>query len=427
MPFKFKSVYFIVFDCCVLNPESQGIEFKHDEPGEDGLLRWLISPEEPGDEAFNDRFYIKLERSRKSLPDCDKFPLIRLNFPLNNESAFSRASQILSSRFRDLQHPAKIYINLHCTLLSDDGLQRFQNEHQQIDYIRIPTKKLAWMLWKSIPGAKHHDIIFQLFSCNSIFFSKCFQQEIYKLGFRNCYTIGYRDIATAVSTGMSGGDTFRLMDFGTKSQVEKKDGKISYKHHSEAQNQPDMKLLNFSYGDTVVQMGYREAIDTHRHLSLERKNFFEYEQARINTYYITKVVLNYLGKSTVKRRSKLPVFDAFIRDVCEIGQPKLETQELPNQLNFCYAIVVGLKIMHQRLTKRQSLYEAIKLGHIDALLDKISPLVIESSEDIPFANESSFKKIGSDGKFRVILDNPNHFIENTLMHFNLPDFSAVYS
>ena len=427
MPFKFKSVYFIVFDCCVLDPESQGLKFEHDVPGEDGLLRWLISPEEPGDEKFNDRFYLKLERPRKSLPETDKFPLIRLNFPLNNEAAFSRANQILSSRFRDLQLPAKIYINLHCTMLSDDGRQRFINEDQQIDYIRIPTSKLARMLWKSISGSKHHDIIFQLFSCDSIFFSKDFQGEIHKLGFRNCYTIGYRDIAAAVSTGMSATDTFKLADFGAQSQTESKEGKIIFKHHNESQDQPDMKLLNFSYGDTVVQMGYREAISTHQHLSLERKNFFEYEQIRISTYYITKVVLNYFAKSTVKWRSRLSAFEVFLRDVCNTARLKLQAQELANQLNFCYAVVVGLKILHQQFSKQLTIYAAIELGQIGALLDKVAPLVIESTEDIPAGHESLFKYIGSDGTFRVRLDDPNHFIENTLISLKQPDFSGVYS
>ena len=121
-----------------------------------------------------------------------------------------------------------------------------------------------------------------------------------------------------------------------------------------------------------------------------------------------------------------PAFDAFLRDVCEAGQLKFESQKLSNQLNFCYAVVLGLKTMHQQLSNKSTIYAAIKLGQIGALLDKVAPLVIESTENIPLGHESPFKYIGSEGTFRVVIEDPNHFIDNTLNHLKQPDFSMVH-
>ena len=424
MPFKFKSVYFITFDACVPPTNEKDLKFEHDEPV-NGLLRWITSEEEPGDEAFNDRFYLKLEHKRDSLPDEERYPLIRLNFPLNTEYNNTRAIQIMEARFRHMLLPAKIYISLHCTLLDDDGKQRYINSRNEYDYLRIPTEKLSWMLWKTIPPSLHHDIVFHLFSCSSIFFSKAFQNAMYKNGFRNCFTVGYNDLAIAFSPGKSSGDTFRLKDFSAKSQTYNEDGTLVFKHRSNDPEYKDRKVLNYTYGGTAVQIPYRTAMESHQPFKLAHKDLFSYERMRINITFILDLIISSYGATGAPRRGKLNAFDAFIRDLCEQVKPKIYKEDLPRQVNFCRAVVAAIRYSLTPYEERKTFYAALKMSNFEGLLDKLEPLLIEAVEDDDSHLQHPPASPRSSRTFRVITGDVDGFIEKTLHLNEFPNFSGV--
>ncbi|MCP3964857.1 MAG: hypothetical protein GY750_05590 [Lentisphaerae bacterium] len=201
--------------------------------------------------------YIYLREARMSIPDNTRIPALRINYNLADDvpSKYQRTIREIADLVKDIQLPAKIYINAHGSEGSSRLTQKYLKPDGTTKYNHLYYKQLGSILKNAIPPNKRSKIVFHFACCEANKYARLFTEYIHAKGwFRQCYSVSYDSVVHSKCYKVKD-DTFYMRDISTHDRASGK----RYLHHRDEPDLPDNKKLSFWDG-TVHQVPYRKWI-----------------------------------------------------------------------------------------------------------------------------------------------------------------------
>ena len=208
--FKYKSVFWINFHALA-----------HHVPANCSYVRAADYKEAQAGTAHISK--VHLARGRKSY-DSENIRLIKINFDLSISVNLQRARDVITEGLKELEFPAKIFINIHGDEENNCFYQDYQREDKTVATTRITPEQMAEMFINGLPADRHKELTFHFLACDCKQMVEDFMNTISRKGFSNCFAVYYYGSSVVQARRVSleqmpRQDSYEVVDFSSTDRI----------------------------------------------------------------------------------------------------------------------------------------------------------------------------------------------------------------